>query len=103
MTVAFQHLKWSDCAAWPQGQVGHHSQMLYNIRNINETSGGENPTGMAPEFFCYSTINRKQIPLKAVNTFNPFYKKTYHHLLNFLPKVEQSIISPSFQLQPWNI
>lgn len=29
---------------------------------------GEKPIGMAPEFFCYSTINRKQIPLKVVHT-----------------------------------
>lgn len=74
MTVAFQHLKWSDYAARPQGQVGHHSQMLYNARNINKTSvGRKKPTGMAPEFFCYSAINRKQIPLTVVNTCNPLY------------------------------
>lgn len=30
---------------------------------------------MAPEFFCYSTINRKQIPLRAVNTYKPFYQR----------------------------
>lgn len=32
-------------------------------------------TGMAPEFFRHSTINRKQISLKAVNSYNTFIKR----------------------------